>query len=202
MDVGEEEGELVGVRLEEEEEPWGPPKPGNPNWRFWKPLGVEVGELEGELVGVRLEEEEEPWGPPKPGNPNWRFSCSKPEGVGEPVGVPLGVPLGVPVGVGKSDGEPVGKPVGCSRFSKGILKGRLEELLKMGVLVGVGRLVEGGPVGVGASLERPGGPAGPWGRARAQPIKPIAAKLVYFIVDYVDFERSGLDLGYGFYIKE
>jgi hypothetical protein len=47
----------------------------------------------------------------------------------------------------------------------------------------VGKPVGGGPVGVGVSLGEPGkGAGGPWGRARAQPIKPIAAKPVYFIV--------------------
>lgn len=59
---------------------------------------------------------------------------------------------------------------------------------------GVGRPLGGGPESVGW-LNGPSG--GPWGRARAQPIKPIVAKLANFIVygrrvekeEYMDIKR-------------
>jgi hypothetical protein len=190
------------VPLEEEPLGVGPDGVGK-NWRFPKPLGVPEGVPEG--VGAELEGVEKLLD-----SGNWRLPKGKPpkpwpagaEGLPVGEGVPLRVLLGVPLGV----------PVGCSwRFSMGRVKGRLEEISpsrsgkpsRFWKATGVGVPLGGGPEGVaeevaenvaeevgkpvgvevGASLGGPGkGAGGPWGRARAQPIKPIAAKPVYFIV--------------------
>lgn len=138
-----------------------------------EPLGKPVG-VGPEGVGL-LEELE--------GLENWRFS--KGQLVGKPVGNPVGTGkadsisemmlegigswrLSKPLGpTGKPDGKPDGVP-------DGVPEGKPDEI------------PDEIPVEVGVT-EGTGPPrGGPWGRAKAQPIKPIATIPVYFIVDELD----------------